>query len=348
MRKTILIVAVLAAIVGCREVDTEKPIVDVLQKAVFETTSGEKIMADIDYYNQAVYIRHIPYGAMITDVNLVTHPDAVVETEYANLVGEWPVETDIDIICQGERIRYRFVLSDAVDNADEYLPAGDEWELVWAEEFNAPKLDEAVWGKCLRGNAPWSNKMSGSEDLTVIDEGHLILKARKNDNLAYDSSQYLTGGVYGKEKKSFKLGRIDVRAKVDYAQGFWPAIWLMPETNVPWPDAGEIDVMEHLNYADKVYQTVHSYYTENVDKDNPVSQRITEIDATEFAVYSVELYSDQIRFLINDRLTFTYSRDDTKDKQFPFSEYDYYLIFSAQLGGETGLGSRLEKIFLQR
>lgn len=45
---------------------------------------------------------------------------------------------------------------------------------------------------------------------------------------------------------AFKYGTIEVRAKLPAGDWLWPAIWLMPKSNVygTWPSSGEIDLME--------------------------------------------------------------------------------------------------------
>ena len=69
----------------------------------------------------------------------------------------------------------------------------------------------------------------------------------------------------GRGKYFFKYGKVQIRARFKSAQGAWPALWMMPETRT-LPGYGEIDIMEHLNFEHKVYQTVHSDYTLKIDK----------------------------------------------------------------------------------
>jgi beta-glucanase (GH16 family) len=50
---------------------------------------------------------------------------------------------------------------------------------------------------------------------------------------------------------SFQYGRIEFRAQVPEAQGFWPAAWLLGNniSTVNWPACGEMDVLERVNAA---------------------------------------------------------------------------------------------------
>lgn len=49
-----------------------------------------------------------------------------------------------------------------------------------------------------------------------------------------------------KGKKTLKYGRVEVTAKLPAGDWLWPAIWMMPESEVygPWPQSGEIDICE--------------------------------------------------------------------------------------------------------
>ena len=64
-----------------------------------------------------------------------------------------------------------------------------------------------------------------------------MLRGMVNDFLPNDEASFLTGGVWSRYRKSFGFGRLDIRAKFDVAQGFWPAIWMMPDVNreLNWP-----------------------------------------------------------------------------------------------------------------
>ena len=136
------------------------------------------------------------------------------------------------------------------------------WRMVWSDEFNGDKVDESSWRRCLRYGSPWNRHMSLLDTLVRVRNGVVELWGVNTPEGYQDSLKFLTGGLESRGKRYIRNGRIDVRARYDCAQGFWPAIWMMPESEKPWPNAGEIDIMEHLNFDDYIYQTVHSYHIE--------------------------------------------------------------------------------------
>lgn len=206
-------------------------------------------------------------------------------------------------------------------------------ELVWEDNFEQTEVfDDKYWSKIPRGNPDWKNTMSDEDTLFEKRDGKLILKGLKNDFKPEDDSEYLTGGVYTKDKKSYGFGRWEIKAKVNAATGAWPAIWLMPQSDVQWPKGGEIDIMERLNYDDFVYQTVHSHYTEELNNADPEPSTTGEINTNDFNVYAVEVHPDKIEFFINEEKTLTYNDNGAND-QFPFKDYKYYLLVDMQLGG---------------
>jgi len=214
-----------------------------------------------------------------------------------------------------------------------------KWELVWEDDFNTATLNTNIWNKRWQGTAAWARYMASHEGLHEVKDGNLILRGVKNTtNPGGDNRPYFTGGVCTRWNKYFGLGKIEIRAKIESAQGAWPALWMVPETEVPWPVSGEIDIMEHLNFDNYVFHTVHTNYTRNLGQyTNPPYQAITHVDVGEFNVYGVAIYSDSLVFSVNNARTFVYPRlfkpEEDKDGQFPFDRYPQFLLMTMQLGG---------------
>ena len=208
------------------------------------------------------------------------------------------------------------------------------WRLVWSDEFGGDEIDGTSWQRCLRYGSPWNRHMSLLDSLVKVQGGVVELWGINRPEGYQDSLKFLTGGLDSRGMRAIRNGRIDVRARLDQAQGFWPAIWMMPESNLPWPEAGEIDIMEHLNFDDYIYQTVHSGHIEGLRQPKTQHDHKEKVDVTVFNVYSVEITSNEIIYYINGRRTFSYPRlDPEPEGQYPFDDYEYYMILSAQLGG---------------
>lgn len=219
-----------------------------------------------------------------------------------------------------------------MSNAQEHR----RYALIWNDEFNDGVLDNMVWSKIWRSRADWAVHMSSNERLYGFDDGDLVLRGMVNDFLPRDTAAFLTGGVWSRYKKSFGFGRVEIRAKFDEAQGFWPAIWMLPETSksLNWPYGGEIDIMEHFRDNPYINNTVHSYYTYILGKRNRPSQVAYPLyNKGEYNTYGMERFYDSLVFFVNGRRTLNYPRfREGVDGQFPFSQHDFFLILDAQLG----------------
>lgn len=212
-----------------------------------------------------------------------------------------------------------------------------EWELIWEDSFEMDGyLDDSKWNVIQRNKADWGNYMSNHEDCIIIKDGKLFLRGIVNEDLTQDTARYLTGGVDTKGKFSFQFGKIEIRAQLENATGAWPAMWMLADQPKygEYPKNGEIDLMEHLNYEDQFYQTVHSYYTLVLkEKTNPPYYSTFQVNSEEFNVYGMEWSPDALVFTLNGNNTFSYPRLESVDEsQWPFDQ-PFYLMLDMQLGG---------------
>ena len=214
---------------------------------------------------------------------------------------------------------------------------GQEYELVWKEDFRGRKMDGDKWARIERGPADWRRYMSSDESVYDLRNGKLILRAIVNDGVVPDdTATYLTGGVYTKGLFSMIYGKVEIRAKLQGAESLWPALWMLPESG-KWPDDGEIDIMERLDHDTYIYQTVHTSYTRDLNKrTDPKSFVRAPFRPRRYNVFGVEIRPDMIVFTVNDIVTLTYpaieSEEYPRQIQFPF-EVPYYILMDMQIGG---------------
>lgn len=229
------------------------------------------------------------------------------------------------------KLRYLLCLTLLALIAGQTTAKGPKYKLIWKENFKGNTINEKYWSKIPRGGAEWQAHLSPHPSLYEVTKGNLVLHGVQNKGIVpNDTADYLTAGIYTKDKFTVGYGKVEVKAKLEGAQSAWPAIWMLPQGG-KWPEDGEIDLMERLHKHDYIHQTVHSNYTE-VEKEikNPPYGATPKCNPDEFNVYGVEILPDSLVFSINGKPTFTYPRNG-KPGQYPFGT-PYYLIIDMQIG----------------
>ncbi|WP_343701345.1 glycoside hydrolase family 16 protein [Chitinophaga sp.] len=214
--------------------------------------------------------------------------------------------------------------------------ADKKWTLVWEDNFNSPELDTSKWTKIPPNKADWGRHMSSHPDCFALKDGKIFLRGINNPDTLSDPRPFLTGGIYTKGKFAFQYGRIEIHAKLEGAQGAWPAMWMLAETDRygKYPKNGEIDIMEHLNHDSLIYQTTHSWYTlELKQTKNPPHGGTARMDPGIFNTFGLEWYPDKLVFTLNGKETFRYPRVQGVDpSQWPYDQ-PFYVLIDQQLGG---------------
>ncbi len=211
-----------------------------------------------------------------------------------------------------------------------------DWQIIWEDHFDNNTLDTSKWSLIPPKGTDWANTLTDDPRTYEFKNGNLHLKGIVNPDTTSDTRKFLTAGIYSKGKFAYQYGKIEIRAKLESAQGAWPAIWMLAEKNKygKYPKNGEIDIMEHLNYDDIIYQTTHSYYTlELKQKTNPQYYGTTKINIQEFNTFGLEWHADKLVFTLNGKETFEYPKVDSVDSsQWPYDQ-PFYIMIDQQLGG---------------
>ena len=226
------------------------------------------------------------------------------------------------------------------------------WELVWADSFDTYSglVDSSKWSYQV-GAGGWGN--NESEYYTDhrlencrVENGTLILEARRDfwQNNEYTSARIRTAG-----KGDWLYGRFEVRAKLPYGGGTWPAIWMMPTDDEygGWPRSGEIDIMEHVGHDPGVIHfSAHclKYYW-RIGTEKTATTRVDDF-ATSFHVYAMEWGPDTIRGYLDTLHYFTALNEHSGWQAWPFDKR-FHFILNIALGGDWG-GAIDNSIFPQQ
>ncbi len=224
------------------------------------------------------------------------------------------------------------------------LPAAASWSLVWSDEFDGSSLDPANWTPDIGDGCPnlcgWGNnelEYYRSENIQVTG-GNLVLTAKEE---YYGGRAFTSGKVTTRNKQSFLYGRIEMRAKLPYGNGMWPAFWMMPQDDVygGWAASGEIDIMESANDMSSIGGTLHfgGTYPENTSTGGSYSPGGANF-SDDFHVYAIEWEPDVMRWYVDGNLYSTkyssqwYSASAPANPRAPFDQ-EFYIILNAAVGG---------------
>ena len=107
-----------------------------------------------------------------------------------------------------------------------------DFELVWVDDFSSTVIDPGKWSFQTGDGCPercgWGNNelqyYTDKKENARLENGYLIIEARKESvgTRSYSSAKLVT-----RHKADWKHGKIEIRAKLPYGKGTWPAFWLL-------------------------------------------------------------------------------------------------------------------------
>jgi beta-glucanase (GH16 family) len=244
-----------------------------------------------------------------------------------------------------------------------YLYAA-EWQLVWSDEFDYTGLPDST---------KWDYEVGFVRNLEMqyythanlknarVENGVLVIEGRRERiaNPKYkpgtdswieqrEMGQYTSASLTTRGKESWTYGRIEVRAKLPWGKGTWPAIWMLGTniSKVKWPSCGEIDIMEQVGKTpDRIFGTAH--YVVNGKHEYDQGKIEVNKPSADFHIYAINWYKDRIDFFFDDSKYFTFPLDKAgKGEDNPYRK-PQFLIINLALGGSWG-GEIDNSIFPQK
>lgn len=229
-------------------------------------------------------------------------------------------------------------------------------DLVWSDEFNTNgSIDSNLWFQQtqLPSGGSWNNgevqHYTNRINNSYVNSGLLNIVAIKETYTDQGVTKNYTSARLN-SKFSFKYGRVDVRAKLPLEAGTWPAIWLLGKNiNEPggyfastygttnWPACGETDIMEHgifgsqsINYIQSTLHTPSSFGN-SINNGGIVASDL----ANNYHIYSMNWSPNQISFLLDGVVYYTYNPAVKDANTWPFDK-EQYLLLNVAMGGVAG------------
>ncbi len=209
-------------------------------------------------------------------------------------------------------------------------PADDPtWQLVFTEDFNI--LDPNIWTTQNQFNCWGAYAAVMLPSNVSIQSGNLVLTLQRETNYycpncvphrligstATSQNFDFSGAWVNSKNENFHYGYYEMRVKMDYRPGFWPALWMLNSSVKP--HYSEIDIAEMIG-AGKVTQSgipnqvmAQNKYTTNLHGkgspnisviDNGLSdyKEVDINDYTQYHIYSFDWQPNRMLWYIDGML----------------------------------------------
>jgi beta-glucanase (GH16 family) len=214
--------------------------------------------------------------------------------------------------------------------------------LVWSDEFNAPAgtpPDPNKWRHDIGGGGWGNNERQYYTDSTSNaahdGNGNLVITARRenpaNYQCHYGRCEYTSARLLTANTFTQTYGRFEARIKIPRGQGIWPAFWMLG--GLPWPDRGEIDIMENIGREpNRVYGTLHG---PGYSGGNAISSSYTLPSgnfADAFHTFAVDWAPDSVTWYVDGIQYARKTPADLRGNPWVF-DHPFFMIMNVAVGG---------------
>ena len=218
-------------------------------------------------------------------------------------------------------------------------------DTVFFDDFAGPSLDRSKWTVIvpdwvvndeLQAYADTNatlriardGEAAGAVNGALVIQAHHAPGYTRPDGKKFD---FISGRMDTQHKVEFTYGTVSARMKLPPGSGLWPAFWMLG--NGPWPDTGEIDVMENVGEPDWVSTALHGpgYFG-----DTPIGSRshfTPPDDIAHWHIYSARWTPDTITFKVDGATTYTVTRLDIQKYGAWAFDNPKFIILNLALGG---------------
>ncbi len=175
----------------------------------------------------------------------------------------------------------------------------DGWNLTFDDEFDGTALDATKWVPHYNYTAIINHELQAYiPDAFSFNNGILSINAKHEPGMqGGHQQQYTSGAMTTFGKFSQMYGYFEVRCKLPKGKGYWPAFWLLSDSN-QWPP--EIDIFENIGLEDKILHFTNHWKGPD-GKNRGKGQQTTGPDYTaDFHTIAVDWEQDKIVWYVDD------------------------------------------------
>jgi beta-glucanase (GH16 family) len=227
-------------------------------------------------------------------------------------------------------------------NKDLTTRSGDEWQLIWSDEFEGPELNTNFWNrqveKAGRFNEEWQ-RYTNKKANAYLENNCLVIEAihhgKKHGMDQYSSARLNTAGKF-----TFKYGKVSARIKLPYGMGIWPAFWMLGANidenggDTSWPLCGEIDILELYGAKNDAVVEANIHYADASGRHAMMGSESFELDrgifADDFHLFELEWTPKTISWSVDGK---TYASTSIASEEFSEFHKEFFLLLNIAVGG---------------
>jgi len=219
---------------------------------------------------------------------------------------------------------------------------GSGWTLDWSDEFDGEIIDSANWNyqveEAGRFNDEWQRYTNSSEN-AYVEDGSLVIKAI-HESETHGMNQYTSARLTTANKQTWKYGKIAAKIKLPYSEGIWPAFWMLGANinenggDTPWPQCGEIDILELYGSKDDAVVEGNLHFANEDNNHEMMGAEAYELEEGKFAdnyhIFELEWDADEISWLVDGDEY--HSASITSEELTEFHK-EFFILFNVAVGG---------------
>lgn len=222
-------------------------------------------------------------------------------------------------------------------------PKLDKWYFYTAHEFHDQHNRNGLPLGFLEHNTTFMSRMAKVDNQSCAKVEHGVLHIETHyhpdsiDN-GYDKSVVLSTAAFRTPPpnhpefwcKFTENMRIEVRLKRSDTQGINNALWFMGNNGKPWPENGEIDLLE--NPKKKINQVAHftlhskNHHAGVMGGSGSVTAKVELEDMTQWNIYWIEWYPNRIVGGVNGTAYFQHDKGANNNLDWPWSDPEGFFM----------------------
>ena len=233
-------------------------------------------------------------------------------------------------------------MNEAINLDEDNYEPGLNWQLVWSDEFKGDSIDDNNWNyqveEAGRFNDEWQ-RYTNSDKNAYIEDDCLVIKAIHESD-AHGMDQYTSARLNTANKQTWKYGKIAARIKLPYGKGIWPAFWMLGANidenggDTPWPQCGEIDILELYGSKDDSVIEANVHYADESGSHDSMGAVAYELENGKFAdafhIFELEWDANKFTWFVDGKEFTSFSLSPDYASEF---HKEFFILLNIAVGG---------------